>query len=180
LDIQAILAQKATEAKAFPNTTFSDLPGIYFFYYSGAQTVLAEEIVLATDTLLYIGKTETSQKSRNQKTHFSSGRTGGSVIRRTLATILAKPLSLQAIPRGKAAHISDGKFQLTPDGEQRLTAWMQQHITIAFLPVTSGTTDIKQLEHQFIVASAPLMNKNHNPGNPHLTTLHRLREQFLG
>jgi GIY-YIG catalytic domain-containing protein len=48
---------------------------------------------------LYVGKAEDSLIARDLRTHFGSGRTGSSTLRRSFAALLAQRLDLHAQPR---------------------------------------------------------------------------------
>ncbi len=85
-------------------------------------------------TPLYVGKAERSLRSRDLRTHFRTGRTGSSTVRRSLAALLRDQLNLRAVPRNPARPGHFANYGLEPDGDARLTAWMHEHLTIATWP----------------------------------------------
>ena len=48
---------------------------------------------------LYVGKTEQSLQARDIRTHFATGRTGSSTVRRSSAALLRNSLGLRGVPR---------------------------------------------------------------------------------
>jgi len=69
---------------------------------------------------LYVGKAEQSLQSRDVRTHFRSGRTGSSTVRRSLAALLKAPLQLSACPRTRAKPDGSASFGLEPESDDRL------------------------------------------------------------
>src|SRR5690606_21537157 len=70
---------------------------------------------------LYVGKAEDSLAGRDVGTHFGTGRTGSSTLRRSLAALLRETLDLRAQPRNPANPGYFANFGLEPDGDERLT-----------------------------------------------------------
>ena len=83
---------------------------------------------------LYVGKAENSLAGRDLGTHFATGKTGSSTLRRSLAALLEHRLRLEARPRNETKPDGSANFGLAPDGDERLTTWMQEHLTISFWP----------------------------------------------
>ncbi|MCH8311278.1 MAG: hypothetical protein IIB17_12400 [Chloroflexi bacterium] len=77
---------------------FTEQPGIYALFYKG-QLRNIKGIPFRDGELLYIGKTESSQMSRDVKTHLGDGKTGSSTVRRSLGAILRQELNLEPVPR---------------------------------------------------------------------------------
>jgi predicted RNase H-like nuclease len=86
------------------------------------------------DRPLYAGKAERSLTSRDVRTHFATGKTGSSTLRRSLAGLLADELDLHGQPRNLANPESFANFGLEESGDARLTEWMHQHLRIAVWP----------------------------------------------
>jgi len=68
---------------------FSDLPGIYAFFYIGNDFPILGKKVSKND-IVYIGKTESSQQKRDAETHFKTGKTGSSTVRKSIGALLCE------------------------------------------------------------------------------------------
>lgn len=90
------------------------------------------------DRPLYVGKAERSLAERDVRTHFSTGRTGSSTLRRSLAGLLADELGLEGRPRNLAHPESFANFGLEAKGDERLTRWMVAHLRLAVWPAPEG------------------------------------------
>lgn len=136
----------ATEALTGSPIQFEDLAssvpnaaGLYAFHANSTAWV---ELGLGDppdDRPLYVGKAEQSLASRDVRTHFGTGRTGSSTLRRSLAALLAKRMRLRAIPRNpdKPSHFSN--YKLTDAGERKLTEWMQTNLSLTYWKATPAT-----------------------------------------
>jgi len=83
--------------------------------------------------LIYFGKAQRSLASRDLGTHFTSGRTGWSTLRRSTGAILKSELSLKSIPRTPKRSATDLRnYKFTTDGEEKLTSWMKRSLEIGF------------------------------------------------
>ena len=105
--------------------------------------------------IIYVG-ISSNLKQREFDTHFTSGKSGFSTLRRSLGAILKGELQLECFPRssGKAeSNVTNYKFD--PAGEQRLTLWMAENLDIGICPVGSS---IKELETAVIADLEPLLN----------------------
>jgi hypothetical protein len=140
------------------------LPGLYAFY--APQQVLAAWPwdVPYENRPLYVGKSERSLNSRDVLTHFGTGKTGWSTVRRSLAVALKDELQLAAVPRNVTAPARPANFGLTIEGERRLSDWMREHLTLAFW-VSPGGVDLGELETAVIDDWQPPLNidKVRNP-----------------
>jgi hypothetical protein len=87
---------------------------------------------------LYVGKAERSLVSRDVDTHFSTGKTGSSTLRRSLAGLLADKLALEGRPRNPAKPERFANFGLEASGDERLTDWMLTHLRLAVWPSPDG------------------------------------------
>lgn len=108
-----------------------DRPGLYAVH-AGVSTWQA--LGLTADFAcqpLYFGKAERSLVSRNLRTHFETGMTGTSTLRRSFAALLRQPLELHGIPRSRTNPGYFANFALADDGERRLTHWMRTTLTLA-------------------------------------------------
>jgi hypothetical protein len=109
-----------------------DAPGLYAVYGSGgawAELGLADGRAVAT--ALYVGKAEKSLVSRDLKTHFATGRTGSSTLRRSFAALLHQALELEGRPRNPAKPERFANFAIEPAADERLSTWMQTHLRLS-------------------------------------------------
>jgi hypothetical protein len=147
---------------------FSDKPGIYAFFFFGKDFPLVDYHP-QKDEIIYIGKTESSQSGRDEKTHFASGKTGSSTIRRSLGALLKDELSLIPIPRNDKDFDAGRKsfFSFDEPSEDKLTKWMKGHLGLSFYEYDQSPAEIDILETKLIAEAQPLLNIDpKNPDNP--------------
>jgi hypothetical protein len=108
-----------------------DQPGLYAFY-GGRQawTELALEPAFDGQPL-YVGKAERSLNGRDVRTHFATGKTGSSTVRRSLAALLIDDVDLVAVPRNLAKPDGSANYALDPPSDARLSTWMENHLRLA-------------------------------------------------
>lgn len=142
-----------------PIVSLTDLPdesGLYALWASSTAALNAigvtDERLL--DAPLYVGKAEDSIRKRVAGTHFRSGKTGWSTVRRTFAGLL----DLQSIPRqgNSAIERRTSNYGLTPTDEERLTSWMVTSLLVRAAPV--AVTEIRETEHAVTVVLEPALN----------------------
>jgi hypothetical protein len=132
-------------------------PGLYALHADPATwRVLGLEERIG-DSPLYVGKAEDGPASRDIDTHFAMGRTGSSTVRRSFAALLREPLKLRAVPRNPTEPGYFDNFALEAGGEERLTEWMLQHLTLSTWPKPAGTR-LRPVEVAVLKAWAPPMN----------------------
>jgi len=157
---------------------FSSNPGIYAVGFTGDHFPFptGEDIVKKGD-IIYIGKTEKSQRSRDAQTHFKSGRTGSSTLRRSLGAILRKELNLKPIPRSYGEErMRDYKF--IQESEVKLTEWMIHNLSLAFHEIIEGKRFLRDLEKTVINELEPILNIQGNSlYNLYASMLKELREK---
>lgn len=106
---------------------FSGRDGLYALVYCGNQLGgnLWEE---PSPRIVYVGHT-----GHDSLRHWRND-TGVSTVRRSLAAMLANALSLQAVPRSSDPEDEDrfSNYKLAESSELVLTAWMKEHLRIAF------------------------------------------------
>jgi hypothetical protein len=107
--------------------------------------------------IIYIGKAERSLRGRDLGQHFADGKTGWSTLRRSLAALLAEDLDLTPMPRNPTKPGAYDRFALEPESDTRLTAWMIEHLRIAFWPAPSGI-HLGLIEEALISRLAPPLN----------------------
>jgi hypothetical protein len=106
-------------------------PGLYAFF-GDEQAWLHLEITPAFHGQpLYVGKAERSLNGRDVGTHFASGKTGSSTVRRSLAALLVDGLSLVPVPRNLARPDGSANFALETEGDERLSDWMEHRLALA-------------------------------------------------
>lgn len=106
---------------------------------------------------LYVGKAERSLANRDVRTHFSTGKTGSSTLRRSLAGLLAADLRLIGQPRNLANPERFANFSLNSEGDERLTAWMVQQLKLAVWPSPEGVV-LDEIETLVLSTLHPPLN----------------------
>src|SRR4051812_1169613 len=98
-----ILEDLKRSARSFSldKTAFSASPGIYAVFFVSNEFPKSCVDVKPRE-LLYVGKTESSQVSRDLNTHFADGKTGSSTLRRTLGALLRVELGLKPQSRSES------------------------------------------------------------------------------
>jgi hypothetical protein len=100
---------------------------LYAYFIDNALELLPLQI--ANDGLIYVGMSEDGFDARS---HFTQKSSGFSTLRRTLGAVLKHRLALQATPRGTGSVPANIRnYGFTPEGEVRLSEWMQKHLTYA-------------------------------------------------
>lgn len=106
---------------------------------------------------LYVGKSESSLLSRDLRTHFASGRTGSSTLRRSFAALLREELHLMATPRNPEKPERFANYGLLPGGDDRLTEWMLDSLSIGTWP-KSGPAPLERTEREVLGVLVPPLN----------------------
>lgn len=158
--------------------TFSQLSGIYAFFYIGNDFPLLGDSV-SKHQIIYIGKTESSQEKRDSKTHFTTGKTGSSTVRKSIGSILCAQKNLKPIPRndndyakGRFSH-----FKFDNASELKITAWMKKNMALSFYEYPESKERINKLETELIKQLKPILNIDYkNPENPYLNQIKELRK----
>lgn len=130
-------------------------PGLYAVY--GDERATAALDLGAGGQLLYVGKAERSLVGRDLRTHFASGKTGSSTLRRTIAALLRDDLSLQAVPRNLERPDGSANYSLETRGDERLTEWMHSHLRLAVWPKRQGVV-LDAVETRVLEALRPPLN----------------------
>lgn len=148
----------------------SNCPGVYALFLKCPDSLTHFEVPISDP--LYIGMSSNLAK-REFKTHFCSGRTGASTLRRSIGAILKQHLNLTAIPRGAGHSAPDfTKFCFDPEGEDRLTEWMQSNLMISVQPHSDYVT----IERELIRELKPTLNLTcwRNPSRRIIKTLRKV------
>ncbi|WP_428236538.1 GIY-YIG nuclease family protein [Gracilimonas sp.] len=134
---------------------FSTKPGIYaFFYLAKTENGM---FPIESGKLIYIGKTESSQRKRDANTHFKSGKTGSSTFRKSIGSVLINELTLVPIPRN-SSDFKKGRtsmFKFDERSEEKLTGWMKDHIAMTFYEFEGDKSELDVLETQIIHELTP-------------------------
>ena len=131
--------------------------GLYAFY---GDTQAWNDLGLTpalSDAALYVGKAEKSLHGRDVRTHFASGKTGSSTVRRSLAALLIDVLDLEPVPRNLAKPDGSANFALTSSSDDRLSSWMEARLRLALWPRPDGIV-LGDIEAIVVLALAPPLN----------------------
>lgn len=108
---------------------------------------------------LYVGKAERSLVSRDVYTHFRSGRTGSSTVRRSFAALLREPLGLEGRPRNPAKPERPANYGLSQEHDDKLTAWMRKRLLLATWPKPEGCdVALGTIEDELLALLEPPLN----------------------
>jgi hypothetical protein len=157
---------------------FSNKPGIYaIFTNSGSLPHIP--VSITDDEIIYIGKTEKSQRSRDANTHFKSGKTGSSTVRRSIGAIFRESMDLHPIPRSESDILKNRRshFKFDMESESKVTSWMQSNLSLSFYEYPRSKEEIESLETQLIQKLVPILNLSKNPSNPYGRLISGLRKQ---
>lgn len=143
--IDPSLAAEAVRALGGPGLTIAEaetaVPSAAGLYAVHGEPPVWQRLGLGhppDDRPLYVGKAERSLADRDVRTHFSTGKTGSSTLRRSLAGLLADELKLEGQPRNLANPERFANFGLEAAGDGRLTNWMVEHLRLAVWPSPVG------------------------------------------
>lgn len=168
---------KKKETDFLKTNSFSKFPGIYAFFYIGNNFPLLGNSV-SKHQIIYIGKTESSQEKRDAKTHFTTGKTGSSTVRKSIGSILYSKENLKSIPRNdsdyKKGRFSHFKFENL--SEIKITNWMENNLALSFYEYPRTKKEIENLETEIITELIPILNISKNPKNAFKGTLQQLRK----
>ena len=157
---------------------FSEFPGIYAFFYIGNDFPILHDSV-SKNEIIYIGKTESSQNKRNSKTHFKTGKTGSSTVRKSIGSLLFTKDNLKPIPRNETDYEKGrfSHFKFDSDSEEKITNWMKNNLALSFFEYPRTKQEIEDLETEIIVRLKPVLNiDNKNPSNPFKAQIKQLRK----
>ncbi|MDP1727216.1 MAG: hypothetical protein Q8M15_10575 [Bacteroidota bacterium] len=179
METNSIINYLKKNAKPFNEITkYSNKPGIYAFFFYGKSfpfTGYKPKI----DEIIYIGKTESSQQSRDLNTHFASGKTGSSTVRRSFGALLKDNLNLVPIPRSETDAIKGRltHYKFDNDSELKLTKWMQTNLGLSFFEYPKSKTEIDELETALIAEIVPVLNIDRkNPNNIYANKIKEFRK----
>ena len=157
--------------------SFSKMPGIYAVFFIGDQFPAIGDKV-SKHQIIYIGKTESSQEKRDAKTHFTSGKTGSSTLRKSIGSLLCAQENLKPVPRNNTDYLK-GKFshfKFDEKSEEIITEWMVNNLALSFYEHPGTPYEIDQLETEIINQLVPVLNISKNAKNNFSTILQQLRK----
>ncbi|SIS86147.1 hypothetical protein SAMN05421766_104449 [Zobellia uliginosa] len=174
---QVITLLKKKENAFLKINSFSKLPGIYAIFYIGNDFPILGNSV-SKHQIIYIGKTESSQESRDAKTHFATGKTGSSTLRKSIGSILFEQEDLKPIPRNETDYKINrvSHFKFDNQSEIKITDWMEKNLALSFYEYPKTKKEIEDLEIEIINELVPILNISKNPKNQFKTTLQSLRK----
>jgi hypothetical protein len=158
--------------------SFSKLPGVYAIFYIGNSFPVFGDSV-KKHQIIYIGKTESSQEKRDAKTHFTTGKTGSSTVRKSIGSLLNVNESLTPIPRNESDYLKGrySHFKFDLKSEETITSWMKNNLALAFYEFPESKMLIDILETEVIQKLQPILNIDHkNPNNPYKNEIRKLRK----
>jgi len=158
--------------------SFSKFPGIYTIFFTGDDFPLLGDSV-SKHQIIYIGKTESSQEERDAKTHFTSGKTGSSTVRKSIGSLLREQENLNPIPRNETDYHKGrySHFKFDDDSEEKITNWMKNNLALSFFDYPKTKQEIEDLETEIIDELVPILNISKNPKNLFKNTLQQLRKE---
>ncbi|WP_293003351.1 GIY-YIG nuclease family protein [Mycobacterium sp.] len=143
--------------------------GVYAIF-SRAQCALPG-VTLTGGDVVYIGSSS-NLAQRSIGTHFATGQSGFSTLRRSIGALLRDQLDL--VPRPRGAGSSDSNFRhyrFDDAGEDKLTSWMIRNFDASVYPVP----DPGRVERALIAIASPPMNLRHW-ANPDATMMRAARK----
>lgn len=165
----ALLDQLRGAAVPINDVRAPALPGVYARFLAEAATLpmLPDQGVGP----LYVGMSS-NLAERGDETHFQSGRSGFSTLRRSLGALLKQELALDAQPRGSGPSAQNYRcFRFDDAGEERLTAWMHAHLRVGVATRADPELD----ESELIALAEPPLNLT-KWANPHASAIKALRK----
>jgi hypothetical protein len=153
----AVAALARSNARLVATAAVPSTPGLYAVH-AGAESW--EELGLGAppdDRPLYVGKSESNLAGRDVNTHFCTGKTGSSTLRRSIGALLAEKLELRAVPRNLARPGHFANYSFDANGDERLTGWMLEHLRLAVWPRDDGV-DLLEAERAALGIWQPPLN----------------------
>lgn len=164
-DLATTDAMTALRGQAYPlDMALAFVPHVAGLYALVGSSKAVQALGLPTAnaaTPLYVGKAEQSLVSRDLRTHFATGKTGQSTLRRSLAALLREELNLTAIPRNTSRPDGSANFSLDRHGDERLTEWMVRELAIVVWEAPLGSHPLKEIEAEILAALNPPLNLTH-------------------
>jgi hypothetical protein len=132
-------------------------PGLYAVYADGKAWKALGLGEPPDRRPLYVGKSESSLRSRDIRTHFRDGRTGSSTVRRSFAALLRDELGLEAMPRNPTKPARFAYYGVSLADDAKLTAWMRANVRLAIWP-SSEAVPLERVEREVLHRLQPPLN----------------------
>ncbi|CAN5657532.1 hypothetical protein BH20ACI4_BH20ACI4_10200 [soil metagenome] len=154
-DTKKILKHLKESLKSFVPTK----PCIYAIGVTNALEfpLISTKVRKKPNDIIYIGITKKNQTSRIENTHFENGKSKSSTLRRSLGAILREELKLELIPHTN--------YKFTPDGEEKLTEWMIENLSVSYCEWHGSIEELREIEKEIIKLICPILNLQSNPNN---------------
>lgn len=165
------------ETEYIKTKTFSKSPGIYALFFIGDDFPILGDSV-SKHQIIYIGKTESSQEKRDAKTHFTTGKTRSSTVRKSIGSLLCENENLKPIPRNETDYEKKrfSHFKFDNKSEIKITKWMENNLALSFYEYQRTKQEIEDLETKLIDELVPILNISKNSKNSFRDTLQNLRK----
>jgi hypothetical protein len=111
---------------------------------------------------LYVGKAEASLIARDLNTHFGSGRTGSSTVRRSVAALLRDTLGLAGVPRNPNKPERPANFGLLDVDDAKLGQWMASGLSLATWSKPATCESLLAVERLLLARWSPPLNLQDN------------------
>jgi hypothetical protein len=159
--------RNAVPASEFPRGPEAAGHGGMYAWFGDAEATVALSAVLASPLTqpLYSGQAgATSPHSAREsgatllsrvRANHIRGNIYGSTMRCTFAALMLENLGLKR----------SGRKRLAGDGESRLSAWIEEHLRVAIVPVDDGVA-LAHVEPLVLALLDPPLNLNHMPMTP--------------
>lgn len=152
MDSEGILQELVTGATALKDLDAPPAAGVYAYFLGTGASL--PRIRNPGGGPVYVGLSS-NLAQREFDTHFAEGQTGFSTLRRSIGALLKHDLRLDARPRGRGASETNYRnYRFDDDGEQRLSAWMHDHLRVA----VHAVADPKLVEDELIPLARPPLN----------------------
>lgn len=155
------LIEQATTALTGPAISAGEAEGVApkrpGLYAISASTQGLATIGLEGAGIVYVGKSERSLASRDLGQHFADGQTGRSTLRRSLAALITDEIAMHPRPRNPMKPADFDRYALDEESDRLLTAWMREHLRLAFWAAPDGTV-LRPIEVAVIQRLLPPLN----------------------
>ncbi len=132
-------------------------PGLFAVYGSAEGWVHLGLGAPPRDLALYVGKAATSL-ARDLALHLTTGRTGQSAVRRSVAALLRDHLGLCGLPRNPTKPERLAEFAVSEEHDAALTGWMATELTVAVWPQPDACEALGDVEVALLKRWGPPLN----------------------
>lgn len=163
-DVEEILSQLKASATSIAELDAPPDQGVYGFFLAAGGEV--PHLAHAGSDALYIG-TSANLAQREFDTHFATGQSGSSTLRRSLGALMIEELQLKPQPRGTGASETNYRnYRFDDAGEERLSRWMEANLRVG----VHAVPEPRQVETELIALACPPLNLTHW-ANPQASTI---------